>query len=109
MRPAADDGVTGGRVGEPGRPGMPGDASHGGDVIVVVGSINADLAVRVDRHPKPGETVLGTGGSIAPGGKGANQAVAAARLGARVRRDAESSELVSLLEELPTAGPGSVR
>lgn len=52
--------------------------------IVVVGSINADLSVTVDRHLKPGETLLGSGGSISAGGKGANQAVAAARLGSDV-------------------------
>ena len=45
--------------------------------IIVVGSINADLAVQVHRHPKPGETLMGSGGTITPGGKGANQAVAA--------------------------------
>lgn len=52
--------------------------------IVVVGSINADLTVNLERHPLPGETLLGTGGGITPGGKGANQAVAAARLGSSV-------------------------
>ncbi|AZA10839.1 ribokinase [Corynebacterium gerontici] len=52
--------------------------------IAVVGSINADLTVQVDRHPKPGETLLGAGGGVAPGGKGANQAVAAALRGADV-------------------------
>ncbi|WP_301925270.1 ribokinase [Corynebacterium glaucum] len=52
--------------------------------ICVVGSINADLAVRVARHPLPGETLLGTGALITAGGKGANQAVAAANLGASV-------------------------
>lgn len=52
--------------------------------IVVVGSINADLSVTVARHPNPGETLLGAGGGISAGGKGANQAVAAARLGAEV-------------------------
>jgi ribokinase len=50
--------------------------------VLVVGSINADLIVTVARHPAPGETVLGDGGEVLPGGKGANQAVAAARLGA---------------------------
>ncbi len=52
--------------------------------IVVVGSINQDLTVRVPRHPAPGETVLGTSHVFGAGGKGANQAVAAARLGRRV-------------------------
>lgn len=52
--------------------------------ITVVGSINADLTSHVHRHPSPGETLLGTGGSITAGGKGANQAVAAALLGANV-------------------------
>jgi len=52
--------------------------------IVVVGSINADLTVTVARHPSPGETLLGGGGGITAGGKGANQAVAAALQGASV-------------------------
>lgn len=52
--------------------------------IAVVGSANADLVVDVARRPGAGETVLGSNLRIAPGGKGANQAVAAARLGARV-------------------------
>ncbi|MCL1800784.1 MAG: ribokinase [Promicromonosporaceae bacterium] len=52
--------------------------------IVVVGSINADLVARVKRSPEPGETVFGDSFEITPGGKGANQAVAAARLGAQV-------------------------
>jgi len=51
--------------------------------LLVVGSANADLVVGVDRRPGPGETVLGSDLVVHPGGKGANQAVAAARLGAR--------------------------
>lgn len=53
--------------------------------IAVVGSINVDLIVHVQRHPSPGETVHGQGGMLSPGGKGANQAAAAARLGGQVR------------------------
>ena len=49
--------------------------------ILVVGSSNTDMIVRVPRIPRPGETVLGSGFSMAGGGKGANQAVAAARAG----------------------------
>ena len=52
--------------------------------IVVVGSSNTDLVVRADRIPRPGETVIGGAFHIAPGGKGANQAVAAARAGGAV-------------------------
>jgi ribokinase len=51
--------------------------------VVVVGSINVDLLLTVARHPRPGETLLGGAGQFFAGGKGANQAVAAARLGAR--------------------------
>ena len=52
--------------------------------IAVIGSLNRDLTVRTSRHPQPGETVLGTRHYWDGGGKGANQAVAAARLGSRV-------------------------
>lgn len=51
--------------------------------VVVVGSANVDLIMRVPRLPRTGETVIGATFSRAPGGKGANQAAAAARLGAR--------------------------
>lgn len=50
--------------------------------IVVVGSINMDLVIRTPRLPVPGETILGEDYQTFPGGKGANQAVAAAKLGA---------------------------
>ena len=52
--------------------------------VLVIGSINMDLVVETGRFPGPGETVLGQRFSTFPGGKGANQAVAARRLGAQV-------------------------
>jgi len=52
--------------------------------IVVVGSLNADLVTRLERFPAPGETVTALDFAVHPGGKGANQAYAAARLGGRV-------------------------
>ena len=61
--------------------------------ILVVGSSNTDMIIKLDRIPRPGESLLGGKFAIAPGGKGANQAVAAARAGgdvtlvARVGRD----------------------
>lgn len=71
--------------------------------IVVVGSVNADITVNVARHPLPGETLMGTGNPVTAGGKGANQAVAAALLGADVAlvgavgRDANAVPATSLL------------
>jgi len=52
--------------------------------LTVVGSINLDFVVQAERLPRPGETLSGARFLRVPGGKGANQAVAAARLGARV-------------------------
>ena len=72
--------------------------------ILVIGSLNADLVVRAQRFPLPGETISGEDLQILPGGKGANQAVAAARLGAsvsmlgRVGRDNFGSYLLENLE-----------
>ena len=52
--------------------------------VAVVGSLNMDLVARAPRIPQPGETIIGRDFHTLPGGKGANQAVAAARLGAKV-------------------------
>ncbi|MCY2929811.1 MAG: ribokinase [Planctomycetota bacterium] len=73
--------------------------------ILVVGSLNMDLVVRAAAMPKPGQTVLGERFVTAPGGKGANQAVAAARLGGhcamigRVGDDAFGLQLLDALGE----------
>lgn len=73
--------------------------------LVVVGSVNLDMRVHVVDLPEPGATVLGTGLTTSPGGKGANQAVAAARLGAAVSfigsvgSDAAGVRLRSALED----------
>jgi ribokinase len=73
--------------------------------ILVVGSLNADLVVRAPRFPQPGETISGEDLRIIPGGKGANQAVAAARQGAsvamvgRVGNDSFGPELINNLKQ----------
>ena len=75
--------------------------------IVVLGSINMDLVAVAAALPKPGETVMGDGFATLPGGKGANQAVAAARLGADVRMIGRVGDDVfgpMLLENLQAKG-----
>jgi len=73
-------------------------------VITVIGSINMDLVTIASRFPSQGETILGEAFHLVPGGKGANQAVAAARLGAEVHiigavgTDAFGTELLRSLE-----------
>ncbi|MCP8938131.1 ribokinase [Alsobacter sp. SYSU M60028] len=74
-------------------------------MIVVFGSVNVDFVTRVARIPRPGETVLGPGYEVIPGGKGANQALAARRAGAEVAlvgavgRDPFADIALSLLAE----------
>lgn len=73
-------------------------------MITVIGSINLDLTAEVGRLPSPGETVLGDNFRTAPGGKGANQALAARRAGSDVRmvgavgHDAFAKEALALLK-----------
>jgi len=87
--------------------------------VCVVGSVNLDLSLSVETLPRPGETVLASSLTYAPGGKGGNQAVAAARAGARVQfvgavgDDAAAGQLRAHLESngvrldgtIETAGP----
>jgi ribokinase len=51
--------------------------------VIIAGSINMDIVASAERHPELGETVAGQAMNFFPGGKGANQAIAAAKLGAR--------------------------
>ena len=73
--------------------------------IVVIGSVNLDIVASADRLPAPGETVTGAELNHYPGGKGANQALAAARLGAdvsmvgKVGQDSAADEALVLLRE----------
>jgi len=90
--------------------------------VIVVGSVNVDLVARIDRLPAPGETVGDATFERHAGGKGGNQAVAAARVGARVAfvgaigddpladevRSALASEEIDLTELLTVAGPTGV-
>jgi len=84
--------------------------------IAVVGSINLDLVARAERLPRPGETLTDATFERIPGGKGANQALAAERLGARVRLvgavgdDAFAEEATALLRDggVDLAGVGRV-
>ncbi|HEX4165115.1 MAG TPA: ribokinase [Bryobacteraceae bacterium] len=75
--------------------------------IVVIGSLNADLVQRVSRLPRPGETITGSELVIVPGGKGANQAYAAARLGGDVHMIGQVGEDAfgpALIHHLAAAG-----
>ena len=75
--------------------------------VAVVGSLNADLTVRTERFPQPGETLAGSELVTAPGGKSSNQAVAAACLGARVRlvgAVGDDANGIFLLEAAQAAG-----
>ncbi|MFC9928789.1 ribokinase [Streptomyces sp. NPDC127190] len=79
--------------------------------LLVVGSANADLVIDVERRPGPGETVLGGDLAVHPGGKGANQAVAAARLGAGtalLARVGDDGHGRLLLDSLRSAGVDTV-
>lgn len=73
--------------------------------VVVLGSINVDTTYHVDRFPQPGETISAKSKSSAPGGKGANQAVAAARSGAKtafigaVGSDSEGQYMLEALKD----------
>ncbi len=76
-------------------------------IIVVVGSINMDLVARASEIPRPGQSLVGTGFDTTPGGKGANQAVAAARLGYLVQMVGAVGEDffgTALLDNLNNAG-----
>jgi ribokinase len=84
-------------------------------VITVVGSANMDLTARVARFPSPGQTVLATSFTRTPGGKGANQAVAAARAGSptafvgRVGEDSYGLELVGSLQHAGVSTDHAIR
>lgn len=96
-------------------------AANLGGAVAVVGSLNADITIETERHPKPGETLIGGPLRLLPGGKSANQAVASGKLGLDVSmvgclgddpnanilleslRAAEvSTEFVCILDDVPT-------
>ncbi len=82
--------------------------------VTVVGSLNVDVVVRADRLPLPGETLLGSSVARLPGGKGANQAVALARLGVpvllvgAVGADADGALCLSALPGVDASGVATV-
>ena len=85
------------------------EANVDGRCIVVLGSLNMDLVVRTEHIPRPGETIQGQGFTMVPGGKGANQAAAAARLGPRVEmvgRVGDDSFGLALLDNMRNQGVG---
>ncbi|MCU1520438.1 MAG: hypothetical protein JWN19_823, partial [Arthrobacter sp.] len=73
--------------------------------VFVVGSLNIDQNIRVRSLPRPGETVRGSDATFSPGGKGGNQAIAAARAGATVKftgavgDDAHGRRILEVLAE----------
>ncbi|WP_114854349.1 ribokinase [Brachybacterium sp. YJGR34] len=86
---------------------MPDHVSPPPGRVLVVGSVNVDLVLSVPRHPAPGETLAGTSSRRSPGGKGANQACAAALLGGDVRfagRTGTGADADLALELLHRAG-----
>ena len=86
--------------------------AHTAKPVLVIGSLNMDLVARCEHLPRAGQTVFGEDFFTAPGGKGANQAVAAARLGARVSmagcvgRDQFGAELVGGLRDAGVGADG---
>ncbi len=77
--------------------------------IIVIGSSNTDMVIKTHKFPAPGETILGGKFLMNPGGKGANQAVAAARLDGdvvfigKIGTDIFGKQAVRLLESMPKA------